>query len=249
MKPMLSVYVPYYVPIAYKKENNKIYVTSISILRGTSIGVYKNFKGLDINCQLSNPIQKILEELYDTIGRNFGIVIAIDAPPFWEVGVQPSIVLGMNLILEVLSTNSLNAKTLHSRMAELMTKLVNVPWIYNLNLSKGVNKFIINDSGELEGHVSASIRNDMRIIIGVRPQQDSPTWINEINMYNPDEEYSRILRWTSDVNFKYNWNNMDVRIISLQKLRPVVEELINYYSSEEIIVSQPDNMGVRFYRF
>jgi hypothetical protein len=249
VKPILSVYVPYYVPIAYKKEHNKIYIVSISMLRGTSIGIYKNFKGLDINCQLSKPIQKILEELYDTIGRNFGIVIAVDAPPFWEIGVQSSIILGMNLALDALSTNSLNVKILHDKVIKSMTKLINVAWVHNLNFSKGVSKFIINNDGELEDRISTSIKNDMRIIIGVKALRDFPMWINEANVYNPDEEYPKILKWTSDVNLKYNWSNMDIRIVSLQKLKIIVEELINYYSSEEIIVSQPDNMGIRIYRF
>lgn len=249
MKPILSVYVPYYVPIAYKEKNDKIYVVTISLLRGTSIGIYKDFKGLNINCQLSNLMQKALDELYDMLGKSFGIVIAVDAPPFWEIGVQSSIILGMNLALNVLSNNTLNIDTLHNNTIKLMTKLINVPWIHNLNLSKGISKFVINNNGKLEYQNTTSIKDNMRIIVGVKAQKDFPLWIKETNIYDPDEEYSKILKWTFDANLKYSWKNMDIQIVGLQKLKNAVEEFINYYASEEIVISQPDNMGVRIYRF
>jgi hypothetical protein len=50
-------------------------------------------------------------------------------------------------------------------------------------------------------------------------------------------------------NLNYHWNNMDIKIVSLLRLRSVVEDIINDYAPEEIVVSQPDNIGVRIYKF
>ncbi len=249
MKPLISVYVPYYVPIAYKKDNDKIYVTTISILRGTSVSIYSDFKGLDINCQLSEPIKTILDKLYDTVKEKMGIVIAVDAPPFWEIGVQTSVILGMYLALKGLSTKSLSMKKISSEIVRMIEKIISPSWILHLNFSKGLTKFTISNNGLLENHNMIPIKDNMRIVIGVKASNDFPGWIKEININEPDEEITKILGWTPNMNLSYHWNNMDVKIVSLQKLRSTIEDIINSYTSEEIIISQPDNIGVRIYRF
>lgn|GEM_PF-2436142 len=249
MKPLVSIYIPYYVPIAYKRTNNKIYVTTISILRGTSVSIYNDFSGLDINCQLSGSVKTVLDELYDTLGNKLGIVIAVDAPPFWELGVQSSIILGVHLALKSLSTSSLNMKSIYSEIIKTTKKLTDLQWILYLNFSKGLSKFIINND-ELESYdVTPIERNEMRIVVGVKAKGDAPEWIRENNLREPDEEALKILKWMPTTNLNYHWNNMDIKIVSLQRLRSVVEDIINDYAPEEIVVSQPDNIGVRIYKF
>lgn len=249
MKPLVSIYIPYYVPIAYKRTNNKIYVTTISILRGTSVSIYNDFSGLDINCQLSGSVKTVLDELYDTLGNKLGIVIAVDAPPFWELGVQSSIILGVHLALKSLSTSSFNMKSIYSEIIKTTKKLTDLQWILYLNFSKGLSKFIINND-ELESYdVTPIERNEMRIVVGVKAKGDAPEWIRENNLREPDEEALKILKWMPTTNLNYHWNNMDIKIVSLQRLRSVVEDIINDYAPEEIVVSQPDNIGVRIYKF
>jgi hypothetical protein len=249
VKPLVSIYIPYYVPIAYKRTNNKIYVTTISILRGTSVSIYNDFSGLDINCQLSGSVKTVLDELYDTLGNKLGIVIAVDAPPFWELGVQSSIILGVHLALKSLSTSSLNMKSIYSEIIKTTKKLTDLQWILYLNFSKGLSKFIINND-ELESYdVTPIERNEMRIVVGVKAKGDAPEWIRENNLREPDEEALKILKWMPTTNLNYHWNNMDIKIVSLQRLRSVVEDIINDYAPEEIVVSQPDNIGVRIYKF
>jgi len=250
VKPLVSVYIPYYVPIAYKEENNKIHVVTLSILRGTSVSIYSDFSGLDINCQLSGSVKTILDELYDELGNKLGIVIAVDAPPFWELGVQSSIILGVHLALRSLSTSSFNMKSIYSEITKLTKKLVNLQWILYLNFSKGLSKFIINNDGMLEGYDPIPIKRDeMRIVVGVKMKSDAPEWIKEVNLREPDEEISKILKWMPATNLSYHWSNMDIKVVSLQRLRYVVEDIINDYAPEEIVVSQPDNIGVRIYKF
>jgi hypothetical protein len=249
VKPLVSIYIPYYVPIAYKRTNNKIYVTTISILRGTSVSIYNDFSGLDINCQLSGSVKTVLDELYDTLGNKLGIVIAVDAPPFWELGVQSSIILGVHLALKSLSTSSFNMKSIYSEIIKTTKKLTDLQWILYLNFSKGLSKFIINND-ELESYdVTPIERNEMRIVVGVKAKGDAPEWIRENNLREPDEEALKILKWMPTTNLNYHWNNMDIKIVSLQRLRSVVEDIINDYAPEEIVVSQPDNIGVRIYKF
>jgi hypothetical protein len=249
VKPLVSIYIPYYVPIAYKRTNNKIYVTTISILRGTSVSIYNDFSGLDINCQLSGSVKTVLDELYDTLGNKLGIVIAVDAPPFWELGVQSSIILGVHLALKSLSTSLLNMKSIYSEIIKTTKKLTDLQWILYLNFSKGLSKFIINND-ELESYdVTPIERNEMRIVVGVKAKGDAPEWIRENNLREPDEEALKILKWMPTTNLNYHWNNMDIKIVSLQRLRSVVEDIINDYAPEEIVVSQPDNIGVRIYKF
>lgn len=250
MKPLVSVYIPYYVPIAYKEKNNKIYVATLSILRGTSVSIYNDFSGLDINCQLSGSVKAILDELYDNLGNKLGIVIAVDAPPFWELGVQSSIILGVHLALRSLSTNSFNMKSIYYEIIKIARKLMDSQWILHLNFSKGLSKFIINNDGMLEGYDTIPIKKDeMRIVVGVKVKGDAPEWIKEINLREPDEEILKILKWMPTINLSYHWSNMDIKVVSLQRLRSVIEDIINDYAPEEIVVSQPDNIGVRIYKF
>lgn len=227
MKIKYSIFIPSYVPSFIK--NTQIYFTPID--KGTIILATDSKEATILN-RISEDMRKDILELYEQLpfSKENGIIINFEVPPCWEFGVFIASILGV-----IILNDFLNNKTIY--IQESIDKCYNylsykgVPVIF-------VYPFLFQGSSKINFESSniEKIKDKKSIfVIG----------LNEESKYKPSLE--DLKKFKINENGEFRIGSITIKKTSHSKLIKTVEEYLNIFTPERLLVARSYFGGIKLY--
>ena len=243
-KLISSSYVPYTVPLHYKSYGNVVENVSVTLLRGTSIGLYVDHELWESNVPLTEEIVNAQKSILKNYKFKAGIVTYIDAPETWVRWVGYTAVCGTVLAIRSYLNLDYNVDVV-SREVKRVYRVDS--WLSKMILSRGLSYMKFED-GRLISHLYTELDPSIRIVVGFRGSGCTKGF--GVFSDNPIDTYETLRdRLAEGEGFSITENCGVFVITTRPNLKKTVKRAVKYLGrAEYVVVTQPDNIGVRVYR-
>ena len=238
---LASSYVPYHIPLAYRRRGGSIECVVLTILRGTSIGIYRDEFLWESNVRLPQRIMSLQRRILERAGIEAGVVTYVDAPQSWVSMISHTIVGGTLLAL----SGGADPRDVERVLGEAARMLKMPLWILKVCMLRGLS-YVRIVNGEVSEVMTVRLDPETRIVVGI----DGATSIKELyrEVYDDPRSLFKVLS-NEAIRMEIRGARYIAYFTDRRGLRGAIRNaLARLGSVEEIVVTQPDNIGLRIYR-